>query len=270
MRTAINLIASHISEAPIEHLIEPCDTVCCFTAEPIQRGVNKKHVIKNTFTDHDYIKRPDSQFVGVDTAKLIMSVFPTGKKDPRGKDPKDGYNALRSYSFIATETELRLLKHTDLLDAILAPYEGDFVIGVSFTNKKHIAFKAALNSNTERFIVSTDAGNVHIERVLFNRLLEVASRWYSIPPSEAIKYEARKAKALKDGKEDAKVAEPMTYFTKAQIKGEAPIDPNRVAQFSQDFGVDQFEQDLATLTPYFNSQLLNLLTFILTRTDAGN
>lgn len=213
----MNLIAKHIDTDLLNVEIHKyIDAICAFTGEKINEGILLKDVISDTFTDFESIKFP-SEFVSVDIAKLILPVIPTEKN----------LNSLRVYSFLATENKLEILKTDSFLPILENPPEPPFIFVVSFSNKKHIAYKARTNYSKDPFYVSTDKGFCLINKNKLSELLEVARRWYTVIP----------------GKENS--ATQPTYFTKDEI-----FSGNESISKIREFGIQQYMQDVEILRKF--------------------
>lgn len=232
-------IGKHLPKDRIESIVEPCDAICAFTGAKITQGVPLKTLIKKTFTDFEYI-RFKSAYASVETA-LCMSEGVIAST-------KEGvFNSLRNYSFVATESEFRLLPRADVPSVLLQPPAPPFVLCVTFSSKKHIAFKAELNYNSQYFSVETDKGRVQIDVAEFRKIYEIAQRWYSIIPALADK------------------AQPPTWFTKAEIAGETEPDTKRMSDYAAAFGLDAFKTEYDALRRYKNTLWIELLTFSLSK-----
>lgn len=234
--TTTEFIGRHLPESQIANIIEPCDTVCAFTGKPITRGVPLKTLIKKTFTDYEYL-RFASKYASVEAALCMSEVLSSSKEGV--------FNALRVYSFIVTESELRLLKRDEIATLITNPLPTPFVLCVTFSNKKHISFKAEVNYDSHNFSVETDKGRVQIEIGEFLSVYEIAQRWYTIIPALADK------------------AQPPTWFTKSEIAGETEPDTYRMLAYAKEFGLDAFKVEYDALRRYKNTIFVELLTFLL-------
>lgn len=229
--TSVDFIAKHL---PLENLnitILPVNDVCSFTGKVINEGVENKTLIKKTFTDHAYLKYP-SDYSSVEAALCIEAVIPA----------KKGFNSLRNYSYFVSEKELKLLKRDEILDLILNLNESPFILAVTYSNKKHTAYKTTLNYNSEKFVVTTDVGDVIIERKKLLDILPVLQNWYTVV----------------EGKQDTS-AQP-TYFTKAEIlSGSENI--KRIRQY----GIEKYYCENAEIEKYRNTAFLNLIVHLLNK-----
>jgi hypothetical protein len=143
-----HLIAQHIAvlDVPIHDVVSETDshTICCFSGDIIQYACRKKDVIGDNFTDHQYLRYP-SAYISVDMAKLIVGKLPNG-------------NGLRNYSFYADSDDLTLLKREHIIEKVLSEKKVPFIIGVTFANKKHIAFKTTPQYDSNKFKI----GRAHV------------------------------------------------------------------------------------------------------------
>jgi hypothetical protein len=228
-----NIIAQHIPNSALNirvyDLQKETDshTLCAFTGKPIQFACLKKDVIGANFTDHAFLRYP-SAYVDVDIAKLIL--------------PTIQGNSLRNYSFYANQTELRLLKREDILP-LLDCLETPFILGVTFSNKKHIGFKTTPQYNSDKFRIYTDIGKCEFDRQKHTPILEVMKRWYTIIAGKA-----------------HTEAQP-TYFTKANILGETLPNANQI----QAYGEERYFEENTIIEPIRNTLILKVLCQILNK-----
>ena len=231
-----NIIAKHIPDAALYICIHDVQnetgshTLCAFTGEPIQFACLKKDVIGENFTDQTFLRYP-SAYVGVDIAKLIL--------------PTINGNGLRNYSFYATKNELRLMKREDILPLILDDLGVPFVLAVTFSNKKHIAFKATPQYNADFFTIFTDIGNCIFDRFEHIPILRVMQNWYTII-----------------GEKAHTEAKP-TWFTKANILGETL--PNAIQIHG--YGEGMYFEENAILEPFRGTLILKTLCHILNKQE---
>jgi len=230
-----NLIAKHIPNSalniPIIDVVKETGshTLCAFTGEAIQYACLKKDVIGDNFTDHSYLRYP-SAYISSDIAKLIV-----------GKAVDS--NGLRNYSFYATDKELRILKREEIIDLIFSGKETPFILGVTFSNKKHIAFKATPQYNSDKFRIYTDIGECEFEKTQHVVVLYIIQRWYSILPDK-INTEAQ-----------------PTYFTKAHILGESIPSHTQI----QAYGEDDYFKDNEFLNRYRGTLIFKVLVHVLNK-----
>lgn len=255
--SAIDIIASHISDELIQKYVKPCNSVCCFTGKEITKGISVKDAISKTFTDQAFMKYK-SEYISIEVAKCLMPVLPMQKdisvyEDENGnpikvaeedKVWKEYVNALRNYSFIATEKDFRIIESkTELVTLMKNLSSEPFVLCVSYSRKKHIAFKAHLNYSNEKFYIDTDTGSFFTTQKELFLLLSIAEKWYSIVPNPS--------------------KELPTFFTKDEIGGTVNLALHKPAIYIAEFGIEVFESEYATLRKYHNTALLNFITFII-------
>ncbi len=231
----MNLIAKHILNSALNIKVHDLQaetdshTICAFTGKPIQYACLKKDVIGDNFTDHTFIRYP-SAYVDADIAKLIL--------------PTINGNSLRNYSFYATDNELRLLKREDILP-LLDQLETPFVLGVTFSNKKHIGFKATPQYNADKFLIYTDIGVCEFDRAKHTAILSIMQKWYTVIP------------------EKAHTEAKPTYFTKANILGETLPNANQIQAYGEEM---YFEENLIN-EPIRNTLILKVLCQILNKSE---
>lgn len=229
----MEIIAKHLDKSLLKYqIIEGLDTVCAFTGRHISKGYKLTDIISKVFTDFEYI-RYDSKYVSEEIALCIQEVIPTAK---------GGKNSLRSYSYLATEKELRFFKREDTLELLLNIPETPFRMAVSFNFKKHTSYKTALNSSKDNFVVATDLFNVRFDRTEVLRFLPLIQSWYTIIP----------------GKEGS--SQQPTFFSKADILGGNADYKKQVV-----YGLDKFESENEFLKPYRNTQLLTFIVHVLNK-----
>lgn len=236
---AINFIAKHLDPVWVTDPVHNVDTVCAFTGQPIKQGIRKKDAISNVFTDHAYLKYP-SDYISIDAYLCIKEVIETEK----------GANALRNYSFFVSEDGLELLPRDKILTRMLMNRTdkrkqfGDnsfpFVFCVTQGGKKHLTYKATVNYNNERYIITTDFWDVEFGiNAQMLKLVGACQRFYAIIP---------------DSKEDA------TWFTKDEI-----LTGNYQSKRIETYGIDDWTRLENVIKPYHNTPLLRLLTFALNK-----
>ncbi len=182
----MEFIARHLDYSFTDKPIKEYDCQCKLCGKDSNFGVSG--MITDTFTDHAYFRNPESDLLCRDCAVVLGKIEHNGKK-----------TFLRNFSFLCTEEEFRILKREEILDIILKPPKGKFILCVTYNNKKHMAFKAQIQENREWFRVTTDTGVVAVDRKKAEDIISVIQNWYSVIPEKA----------------DTK-AQP-TYFTKQDI-----------------------------------------------------
>jgi hypothetical protein len=110
---------------------------------------------------------------------------------------------LRKYSFIADDEKLITLRAENLMQYILCDKKTPFVfcVGTLRASKaqKHTSFKALVNYSNDIFTVSTEIGNVTVDKNLVNEILPILNSWYSV--TESTKHKATQ----------------LTYFNKEEM-----------------------------------------------------
>lgn len=230
----MNLIAKHLDHVNLKIKVYSfaAPVICAFTGQKISKGVLMKDLIKPTFTDQEYIKYP-SKYASIETALLIEEVIKTEK----------GFNSLRNYSFFATENKLQLLKREEISSLLFNIPETPFQIGVTYSNKKHISFKAPINYDCFNYQIITDLGIVNFNKKQVLEYLDIIQSWYTIIPEK---------------KETA--AQP-TYFTKDEIKGLSIPLQKKI----NEYGLQKYFQETQFLQKYRNTSLFNLIVHTLNK-----
>lgn len=228
----LDIIGQHLNRQNLKLPIVPLTReICVFSGKPITEGVPTKKLIKKTFTDQSYL-RFTSDYASVDAALCIEAVI-SGNK---------GLNSLRNYSFLATNEELRLLKREEIWDILMNPPKGEFVIGVTYSHKKHIAYKAMSNRRRNAFYVTTDEGNVIIYPSGHKEVIDIIQRWYTCLP------------------EKISTKQQPTFFTKKDILN-GTDNYNRIERY----GFDKFLQEDKILARSRRGPALKLLVHCLNK-----
>jgi len=237
----MEIIAKHLIRGNLKIPVfeMPEGSICSFTGKKISEGVRNKDLIKDTFTDHEYVKYP-SPYSSVEAALCIEEVYPSES----GK----GFNSLRNYNYYASESVFRILKSNEVLDLLLNIPETPFHIALTFSNKKHTSYKTVTNTDKGYFLITTDKYNCYFDREQVNQFLPIISSWYTVVT----------------GKEDA--AMPPTYFTKEEIRGEKLPMYQKIAAY----GLERFEQENEALNQFRNTNIFNLIVHFLQKSYAKN
>lgn len=220
-----NLISKHLNSGHLGIKIHQVDAICAFTGDRITEGVLLSDLIKKTFTDHELI-RFNSEYASVDIALLMEMVIPAEK----------GLNSLRNYSFYASDKKLVLLKREETLPLLFSIPDKAFQVGITYSNKKHIAYKAPVNFDRDEYKIITDRGMVVFERKTAQAIFTLAQKWYSVVPAKA----------------ETKVQ--PTWFTKEQIRGAAPS----VKQITE-YGTEAYLNENRDLEKYRGTALFELI-----------
>jgi hypothetical protein len=228
----MNLISKHLDRSNLKLKVHQVDSICAFTGEKIIEGILMKDLIKKTFTDHELIKF-NSDYASIDIALLIEEVIKSEK----------GFNSLRNYSFYADELKLELLKRKNILELLLDIPNKPFQIGITFSNKKHIAYKAPINFDTENYQVVTDLGVVNFDKNKAIKIIEIVQKWYTVLP------EKKETTAL------------PTYFTKEQIKGLSIPNHKQI----EAYGLQKYFKEFQKLDKFRGTSLFNLIIYCLNK-----
>lgn len=231
----MHLIAQHIPNSalniPIIDVVEQTGshTLCAFTGDAIQYACLKKDVIGDNFTDQSYLRYP-SAYISPDIAKLIVGKVIDG-------------NGLRNYSFYSDNHGLIPLKREDLWAYLYMAKDLPFVLCVTFNNKKHIAFKATPQYNSDKYRIYTDLGECEFDFDVLKAPIQMMQMWYTVVR----------------GKEDA--AQQPTYFTKANILGETVPSHTQI----QAYGEDNYRNENAVLERFRGTLIFKVLVHCLNK-----
>jgi hypothetical protein len=212
-----------------------CDAVCAFSGEPLTRGVKTSIAIKETFTDRAYLRYP-SEYISREAYICIGVLNYGGKVRKNSKEGDPAQWQMRSYSFLATDTEFRVLQRSDWMALICAPPAPPFALSFTESNKKHRSFKTAINYDRERYTVRMDTLDVDVDMRIVRELQPVMQGWYSIVPQ----------------KRDTAAA--PTYFTKDEI-AHGSTNHNRITAY----GLERYFAENEYLNQHRNSTLFHLL-----------
>jgi len=103
--------------------------------------IKEKEAISSNFTNHDLCKCKDSLYICIDCTKCLKDV------------------ELRRNNFIADKNNLYLFKKNDIEEYVfnIDKYiKDDFIVGITYTFKKHNSFKCNINSNFEKFYIQQE------------------------------------------------------------------------------------------------------------------
>lgn len=228
------MIAKFLDIKLIKTPIVKCNAVCAFTGVLITQGVLKKDLISNTFTDYD-LMRYDSNYVSVGVALLLSDVIPNGI---------GGFNSLRNYSFYVDALQFKILQRDEILPLLLNLPSTPFQICVTFSNKKHIAYRSKPQYNKDLIVIATDLGDITLDIRVVKELLQVLEKWYKV-------IENNTSKQL------------PTYFTKAEILGENTPSISKI----KSYGITQYFEDTKFLEYHRGKMYFKLLTHILNKNE---
>lgn len=204
------------------------NTICKMCGKIIFEGVKQADIInKQTFNDYQYLKY-DSKFLCVHCSATIGQIAVDGKEKTR----------LRSFSFIATENDFLILKREQLWNYIFNPPEDRFVFCVTYSHKKHIAFKSQIQYSNKLYKIFTDKGEVELDLYYLEDLAEIIQNWYTVLPD---KVESK---------------QQPTWFTKGEILSGARNIKNITR-----YGIQKYYSENLFLGKYRNTTLLTLLVF---------
>lgn len=230
----MQLLIPHLTaHAPnLKPKVKPCEAVCAFTGVPITEGVLLDELLSDVFTDYEYLRYP-SKFASVGAACCIAEVLPAEKK----------LNSLRNYSFFATASEFRYLQRDSALALLLNMPATPFVVGITYSNKKHLSYKSRTQTNPAHYIVTTDVGDVLFDLSKAVRILSLCQPWYSVSLQNAAK------------------ADQPTNFTKAEILTGQVANYGKIVAY----GVERFASENAELQQFRNTPLLDLIVHLLNK-----
>ncbi len=211
--------------------VEKVTCQCKLCGKDSEFGVSG--LISDTFTDQAYFQNPKSDVLCRECATVLGKIInpATGK-----------ITFFRNFSFLCIESELKLLKREDILSYILNPPVGRFVLCVTYNNKKHMAFKSRIQGNRDFFTVTTDTGDIKVDRELADKIISVIQSWYSVVPDKA----------------DTK-AQP-TWFTKVDILAGC-VNYKKI----ETYGLKKFFAENQQIELWRGTGLLKLLVFCLNK-----
>lgn len=258
----IDFIGTHLKDKFIQNLpvkiYSDINSIDCFTGKSITEGVLKKDLIKDVFTDHQYI-RFDSEYCSVETALCLQRIIPQSlenkakkleKKKAEGKNIdniKDEFTSLRNYHFLCTERELRFLKREDIQDILFSEIPVPFVLVVTFGFKKHTTFKSKLNLSNKNFIITTDKGDVKINIEEVKELFPILQKWYTVLP------------------EKIETKDKQTFFSKDDILFSCS-NSSKIERY----GLTEYFTENQIIAKYRGTLYLELLAYILNKREGTN
>ena len=219
------LVGRHIDSC---REFETFDFRCAMCGRESHEGV--RNAFSDAFNDFNYLQSTGNSLCRYCAA--VMGHIRTEK----------GSAFFRCFSFVCTEDKLAILKREDILEHLLSPPDGLFVICITYSNKKHMAFKAKLQCNRERYTVTTDRGDAVISMPDVRKILPVCRAWYSVIP------------------EKSNTKQQPTWFTKDDI-----LHGCTNAKRISDYGVKQYMTENMIIEPYRNTDMLKLLAFALNK-----
>ena len=158
---ATHFIGKHIDDSDIDKPMINGKITCKLCGGISNRGVTK--MITDSFTDTAYFEHPQSDFLCFNCAKCLGKITTSeGKK-----------TFFRNFSFLCTDNYIKIMKREDLFDVLLSPPTPPFILCVTFSNKKHMSFKASIQEDKKRYSATTDIGDnnvVYFFSNLYNKI----------------------------------------------------------------------------------------------------
>jgi len=207
-----HIIGRHLTPIAGRPMTERC--CLCGCRPGLVFGISRKTGIPASFMDDEYLS--DSPEICVYCAACISA--------------KDG---LRKTSFLATPSKLLKLKRSELWQHLMNPPSDEpFAFAITFSGKKHIAFRAKVNlPGQQPYYVETDRGRVALWPQKRRLLIITIQRWYDFG------------------------------FTKTDIR----LGSTNLKRI-QAYGVEAFKRDNELISRYRGSALLELLVHCLNKT----
>jgi len=228
----IQLISKHLDKSLLTCKIYEVNTICAFSGKKITKGIKFSEIIGERFTELE-IFRFKSDYLSIDFALLTQPVI-KGEKQ---------LNSLRNYSFFATSKELKILNRSEILELLFNIPEIPFQIAITYSNKKHIAYKTPINYNKKYFKVCTDIGIVEFDVKKAKQIIPILQNWYTISKETSLQ---------------------PTYFTKDEILGLSTPNNSKIVEY----GIEKYFAENDILKPYRNTLFLKLLVHILNKKNA--
>ena len=228
------MIENYLNRKYLKSPIVKCNSICAFTGKKITEGVLKSKLISKTFTDFELIKY-NSDYVSVDIALLLSNVI---------TNAKGNMTSLRNYSFFANKDGFKTLMRDEILDLLLNLKDSEFQICITFSNKKHIAYKSKPQINNQIFTITTDVGNCIFNVKKTKEILPILQNWYKIIKGNSSKQEP-------------------TYFTKSDIAGTTIPNFKKI----KNYGVAKYFEETKKIEKYRDTLYFKLLIHILNKTN---
>lgn len=189
-----------------EHQLTECDTQCICCSREINEGVPSKKIIGAKFTNRDLFQK--GEFLCEACANLLKGELSA---------------KLRKSNFIAYKDHIEYFKQDVALKKLLTIKETPFSVGLTFSYKKHNAFRSYLCYDTENYIIRQEDNFIEFKRK------DVENMFKSIKPLYC------------------------SFFTKEEIKTGAYKIHN-----IEKIGIIKFQQHEDVLKKYRNTLLFNL------------
>lgn len=208
---ATEILSNHF-ELYDKDLEDDIEEVCIMCGEHITKGIKKKKVMSSNFTDYDECREVSSEYICLNCATCVK------ERD------------LRTHNFLADKTNIYLFKKKDLEKYLfnLEDYvQGEFVIGITTSFKKHNSFRCKVNNNTERVYIREEDKEYILEIAKAKKLFKILNDMY-------------------------------LFFTKDEIlSGQYPIIK------IENYGLEQFNKNELELRKYRTTHQFNLLVYML-------
>jgi hypothetical protein len=203
-----NFIYKHAAKN--EHILKNIDFKCACCKAQSSAGIETKKIVSGNFTNWDLLT---DKYLCEACANLLKGDFST---------------ELRRTSFIVYKDELMKLKNDRLLKHLLNIKKTPFAVGITFSYKKHNAFRCELNYDTNNYFIRVEDELIEFNKVKVTGLLNKMKDLY------------------------------LTYFTKEEIrKGKYNIhNINK-------FGIEKFQYIESELQEERGTALFNLLVDLL-------
>lgn len=146
---------------PVEHkdYTENASGSCYLCGGELSGGISKKKLLPSTFTDHNGAKAPGSDYCCTGCSFCILT------------NP-DRRQALRWFTFSASQEGLRILNRPDLRDVLVNPPEPPFVLAAPVSQKKHIALRAQVSYSRDRYLCNLEDETIEVNRREIATLLD--------------------------------------------------------------------------------------------------
>lgn len=159
--TATELIYRAFESPPVK--TEPSSGRCMVCGKKITDGIPWKKVIGNSFTNWDEFMSPNSIHICKECAVTLM----TGNIATR----------LRRSSFIVTEQRVEFFSNSDLAAKIFSPPIPPFIFCVTFSFKKHNAFRSVISFSRNHYYIRQENQLIEVvidkAKKLFNSMIRL-------------------------------------------------------------------------------------------------
>lgn len=179
---------------------------CSLCKKEINEGVKSKKILSGNFTNHDVVS---GEYLCQACANIMQSDLST---------------KLRRSNFIAFSDEIIYFKQGDIAKWIFSEKKTPFAIGITFSYKKHNAFRCMLNYSNENFSIRQEEKLIDINLTAAKEIFRAMLSLY------------------------------LTYFTKDNIR----LGDYNIA-FVQKFGAEKLSQIENILKKHRKTDMFNLL-----------